>query len=166
MPINKAVRGLPDFLGLYQGGAVSLEAGAVTFGAYNISPFIQPPEWEYNSGFAGAHPWSVIFEVPTGEIWHLLQMSMQMALPIAGDLAFVYPFFNPGLAAGAGFIEYALNDGMRGTNSNNLAIASAHTFGNPLVLQSGNIVGFHVPKQTSTGNLTLEAAIQFQRIRA
>lgn len=168
MPLNKAVEGLSDLLGNYTGGQVTLEASPFAAPAYDVLPFLSPPRWIFNSDTAGAGPRSCKVTVPVGELWLVNSVCWQADLPVVADELVAYCYFNPGTVGGA-YIEYGLeNEFNRFTNglaaSQNTAGGGVH-FDNHLILTSGMDVGVHISKQISAGNITLNIAVQYHRVR-
>lgn len=167
MPLNKAVEGLSDLLGNYTGGQVTLEASPYAAPAYDVLPFLAPPRWIFNSDTAGAGPRSCRVTVPVGELWLVNSVTYQADLAVLNDEIYAYPYFNPGTVGGA-YIEYGLDVITRFTfglaASQNTAAGGVH-FDNHLILTSGMDVGVHIPRQITAGNVTMNIAVQYHRVR-
>lgn len=107
MPLQKEFRGLPDFLGMFQGGGVAAEWGGIVTPTIQIEDFLQPPEWVTGTlavtNLGDAANVALTPEDTAYRLWHFgfqtttvvahtgITMSASITLPDGTSIGLLYP---------------------------------------------------------------------------
>lgn len=168
MPLQKAVRGLPDLLGLYQSGAVPLEfTGAVGL-QLNAMPFLAPPAWRWeqftDNGTLGTF-WVIDTVVPEGEKHLVYRMGIRSTSSLgAGQVIQVTPI----IAFNDGATQIGLGQQLSSATAGIVAgdiVCLGHEFSTPFELLPGDQLGWLVVHRTAPGNQVWQIGYQYSKFR-
>ena len=155
MPLQKTFIGLPDLLGMFQGGAVTAEYGGVVTPTIDMLDFLQPPEWVTGQLAVAAIADDDVTVQPDGERWLLHHIGWQTLSTVAFTNSRFDVSANILTESGEKVEIMERNNAISGTSPAGLVMSGMANFPKPLFLQNIQHLRVYAREYGGSGTTTI-----------
>ncbi len=167
MPLQKQFRGLPDALGLFQGGTIPFELDQTLKASLDVEKWLMEPIWQFQQeSQVHAIGARVTVDIPADEVWILWHMSGITTIPlVAGNaIALSGLYLDQGVAGRDLILSLNHQNNTFQYNSTGFYGQFACNFPGGLWCMDGSI-GYIVTGRTGVANTAIDWGFQYSKFK-